>query len=91
MSNEEVKRKPGRPRVIRTPGGEDVEPVAADDVADDLANEVEAVGVDDDSRTPGLSVNEDGSIEYKGRRHVREFMTPHGMVVPPASASVGRK
>lgn len=71
---------------VRTPG------VPADAV--DAAPEADAVdaveiidedSVFDDKRTPGLTVNEDGTITYQGKTHKRAFMTPHGMVVPPAS------
>lgn len=65
----------------RTPGGEppaDVAEPAAVEIADDeLSTE--------DPRTPGLVCNDDGTISYLGRVHRRAFMTPAGMVVPPAS------
>lgn len=74
--------KPKRP--VRTPGGEPAADPAATEAA---ASDVEEVGVAEDPRTPGLVVNEDGTIDYDGKRHSRAFMTPHGMVVPPASVT----
>lgn len=45
----------------------------------------EDLGIGEDSRTPGLQVQEDGSILYAGKVHRRPFVTPHGTVVPPCS------
>ncbi len=67
-------------RKVRTPGGEPEADAPA-------VVEIEEVVAAEDSRTPGLVVNEDGTIDYEGKRHTRAFMTPHGMVVPPASVT----
>lgn len=45
----------------------------------------EDLGIGEDARTPGLQVQEDGSILYAGKVHRRPFVTPHGTVVPPCS------
>lgn len=66
----------------RTPGGE---AAPADDVPA-VADEFEDGDVQtEDPRTPGLVANGDGTVTYLGKTHRRAFMTPHGMVVPPAS------
>jgi len=41
--------------------------------------------IGEDARTPGLQVQEDGSILYAGKVHRRPFTTPHGTVVPPCT------
>jgi hypothetical protein len=41
--------------------------------------------IGEDARTPGLQVQEDGSILYAGKVYRRPFATPHGTVVPPCS------
>jgi len=71
----------------RRPGGEATIPDAADVAPDAEAVQAEAPGSADapDSRTPGLTINEDGSVTYQGKVHRRPFETEHGCVVPPCS------
>lgn len=65
----------------RTPGGD----ALVDDAAPAVVELEDADAPADDARTPGLVANADGTVTYLGKTHRRAFMTPHGMVVPPAS------
>jgi hypothetical protein len=65
----------------RTPGGD----AAANDAAPAVVEIEDADAPAEDARTPGLVANADGTVTYLGKVHRRAFMTPHGMVVPPAS------
>jgi hypothetical protein len=85
MSDPAATQAPKSKRPVRTPGGEPAADPAATQAA--APAEVEEVGIAEDPRTPGLVVNEDGTVDFEGKRHTRAFMTPHGMIVPPASVA----
>jgi hypothetical protein len=75
-------------RALKIPGAPVDAPAADtdDDAAAEMA-ELQATeeSAADDPRTPGLTVNDDGSITYDGVTHRRPFKTEHGVVVPPCS------
>ena len=90
-STEALADKPSarRGRPVRTPGASVIPPAAAAAAAGAYEGDELAEDGQEDARTPGLRVQEDGSIVYAGRVHRKPFQTPHGLVVPACSVEPG--